>query len=154
MLLVLIITIKLKKKIPLGKLNSKELYNILILGNYENTTSQEYFEVFLESTTIDQKDIYLLPQGTTKYSSFQYKMLNNVFYLNIYIFFKFGKVKSLLSSFFKSVEEIFIYLMNVYLHNLYGIKIRSSFHVITIPDVTPLSAIIGFADTSIDHFLL
>lgn len=44
---------QIKKKIPLGKLNSKELYNILILGNYENTTSQEYFEVFLESTTID-----------------------------------------------------------------------------------------------------
>ena len=48
----------------LGKLNSKELYNFLILGNYEKPTLQEYFEAFFESTTIDWKDIYLLPSKT------------------------------------------------------------------------------------------
>ena len=48
----------------LGKLNSKELYHFLILGNYEKPTLQEYFEAFFESTTIDWKDIYLLPSKT------------------------------------------------------------------------------------------
>ena len=35
------------------------LCNITILGNYEKPASQEYFETFFESTTIDWKDIYL-----------------------------------------------------------------------------------------------
>lgn len=63
MLLVLIITIKLKKKIPLGKLNSKELYNILILGDYEKPTSQGYFEAIYESTTIDHKILLISMQN-------------------------------------------------------------------------------------------
>ena len=44
----------------LGKRNSKELYNILILGNYKKPTSQGYFEAFFESSTTDWKVIYLL----------------------------------------------------------------------------------------------
>ena len=44
---------QIKKKFSLGKLNSKELYNILILANYENTTSQGYFEAFFKSATVD-----------------------------------------------------------------------------------------------------
>ena len=83
-------------------------------------------------------------------------MLNNALYLNIYIYISNLEKLNLYFLRFSSQrkKEFFIYSMNVYLHNLYGIKLRSSFHVITIPDVTPLSAIIGFADTSIDHFLL
>ena len=56
-------------ELPAGK----ELYNILILGNYKKPTSQEYFEAFFKSSTIDQKDIYLLPRKITtgtKYRSF------------------------------------------------------------------------------------
>ena len=52
--------IKKKQVYSLGKLNSKELYNVLILGNYKKPTSQGYFEAFFESSTIDWKDIYLL----------------------------------------------------------------------------------------------
>ena len=59
--LVFMTTILLKKQVySLGKLNSKELYNVLILGNYKKPTSQGYFEAFFESSTIDWKDIYLL----------------------------------------------------------------------------------------------
>ena len=51
------VVIILKKQVYfLVKLNSRELYNILILGNYEKTTSQGYFETFFESTSIDWKD--------------------------------------------------------------------------------------------------
>ena len=60
MVLVFMTIIKLIKKVySLGKLNSKELYNILIKGNCKKSMSQGYFQAFIESTTIDWKDIYL-----------------------------------------------------------------------------------------------
>ena len=69
--------------------------------------SQGYFEAFFEPTTIDWKDIYLSPHKTTintKYCLFQYKILNNVLYLNK-ILFKFGNVKSPVCSFCKSAKK-------------------------------------------------
>ena len=57
--------IKKSQVYSLGKLNSKELFNILILGIYEKPTSQGYFESFFECSTFDWKDIYLLPRKTT-----------------------------------------------------------------------------------------
>ena len=59
---------------------------------------QGYFEAFFESSTIDWKDIYLLPRKTTintKHRSLQCKILNNVLYLNKRLF-KFGKAKFVL----------------------------------------------------------
>ena len=44
-----------------------------------------YFEAFFESSAIDWKGIYQLLRTTTintEHRSFQYKMLNNVLYLN------------------------------------------------------------------------
>ena len=42
-------------------------------------------------------------------------------------------------------KQLFIYLVNVYVHNIYGIKLRSSFQaILTIPDVTPQSPILRF----------
>ena len=105
----------LKKQVySLGKLNSKELYNILILGNYKKPASQVYFQAFFEPSTIDWIDIYLILRKitiNTKYCSFQYKILNNVLYLNK-LLFKFGKAESQLCSFWKSAEEIIIYLFS------------------------------------------
>ena len=84
--------ILLKKQVySLGKLNSTELY-IVILGNYKKPTSQGYFEVFFECSTIDWGDIYLLPRSTTintKHHLFQYKISNYVLFLNkLYLKFK------------------------------------------------------------------
>ena len=61
------ITVLLKKNLvfSLGKRKRKGLCNITILGNYEKPTSQEYFEAFFESTTIDWKDIYLFSRKTS-----------------------------------------------------------------------------------------
>ena len=116
-------TILLKKQVySLGKLNRKELYNILTLRNYKNPASEGYFESFFESLTIDGKDTYLLPHKTTisaKHRSFQY---------NFKLLFNFGKVKSPLCSFCKSAEETIINLFSEYLvHNIYGIKLKSFF---------------------------
>ena len=120
--------------------------------------SQGCFEAFFESSTIYWKDIYLLPHKTTintKHRSFQYKILNNVLYLNK-LLFKFGNVKSPLCSFCKSAEETIIRLFSESLCAQYiwhQIQIFLSGYI-TIPDVTPQSAILGFTDTSTEHFLL
>ena len=139
-----------------GKLNSKKLY-ILILGYYKKPTSQGYFEAFFESSTIDWKYIYLLPRKTainTKHRSFRYKILNNVLYPKE-LLFKFGKVQSPLRSFWKSAEETIIHLFSECLCAQYIWNQTQIFFsgYITIPDVTPQSAILGFTDNSTEHFL-
>ena len=47
--------VKKKQVYSFAKFNSKELYNILILGIYKKPMLQGYFEAFLESTTIHWK---------------------------------------------------------------------------------------------------
>ena len=107
-------TVLFKKKqvYSLDKLNSKEFYNILILG--KKPQLQGYFEALFESSTIVWIDIYLLPRETTinaKHGLFQCKILNNALYLNK-LLFKFGKVKSPLCSYCKSAEETIIQLFS------------------------------------------
>ena len=112
--------------------------NILILGNYKKPTSQGCVESFFESTTIDRKP--LLPHKATlntKYPSFQCQILNNALYLNKTLF-KFGKVKSPLYLFCKSVEETIIHLFSECLYAQYiwnQAQIFSDYS--TIPNVTP-----------------
>ena len=55
MVLVFMTIILLKEKhiYSLCKLNSAELFNIFILGNYKKPMSQGYFEAFFEFTTND-----------------------------------------------------------------------------------------------------
>ena len=133
-----------------SKPNSKELYNILILGNY----TQGYFEAFFESSTIDYH--YLLSRKTTintKLCSFQYKALKNSLYLNK-LLFKFGIIESSLSSFCKSAKETNIHLFSECLCEQYIWSQTQIFFsgYITIPDDPPQSAIFGFTDTSIEPF--
>ena len=98
-------TILLKNQVySLGKLNSEELYNILILGNCKKTMSQGYSEVFFESPSIDWKDIYLLPRKTCiniKPHPSQNKILNNVLYLNNF----FSNLEKLNLGFVRSVSQ-------------------------------------------------
>ena len=125
----------------LGKLDSKELYNILILGNYKEPTSHRYFEAFFEFSTIACKDIYPLPRKitiNTKNRSFQCKILNNVLYLNK-LLFKFAKGKFPFCSFCKSAEETIIHLLRECLCAQCILNQTQIFFsgYITITDVTP-----------------
>ena len=150
-------TILLKKQVySLRKLNSKGLYQILILGNYKILTSQGYFEAFFEFSTIDLKDIYLLPCKTTintKHSSFQHKIVNTALYLNK-LLFKLEKAKSPFSFLCKSAEETIIHLFSEQLCAQYTWDQTQIFFSgnITLPNVTTQSVIFGFTDTK--HFLL
>ena len=76
----------------LNRLSSKEIYNFLITLKEEQTSSRFYYQKFSNSN-LDWKNIYLLVCIVTKdinLHAFQFKLLNNVFYLNK-ILLKFGK---------------------------------------------------------------
>ena len=69
----------------LNKLRSKELYNVSI----------SYYEILLETTYLSWKEIYILPRNVsidTNLRMFQYKILNNILFLDK-LLFKFEKVQ-------------------------------------------------------------
>ena len=73
----------------LNKLNSSPWYEILIDANKIKPTSQTYFENLFPNFKRDWKSIYLLPRRVTLDTNlrmFQYKLLNNVLYLNNMLF--------------------------------------------------------------------
>ena len=77
----------------LNRLSSKEIYNFLIAQKEEQTASRLYYQKKFSNTNLDWKKIYLLVCIATKDSTiraFQFKLLNNVLYLNKMLF-KFGK---------------------------------------------------------------
>ena len=93
--------------LSLEKLTSKELYSILISKKSSIPTSQQYFNSLFSDSNLDLKLIYLLPREinrSTSCGAFQYKILNNVLYLNKMLF-RFGKTPSSLCSFCKLHEE-------------------------------------------------
>ena len=77
--------IKKKQILCLTKLNSIELYKIQIIIKYKKPTSQSYFEKIFKNSNLDWKAIYLLPRIATVDTTirvFQYKLLNNILFLN------------------------------------------------------------------------
>ena len=67
------------------KLIPKELYSLSIFLKTEIPSSQKYFIRLFPSLQCNWKDIYLLPRKVTidtKLRIFQYKLLNNILYLN------------------------------------------------------------------------
>ena len=77
----------IKKNTLIGteKLNSRQLYSLLVYTHPFTPTSQKYLNESFKTDSFDWKQIYLLPRlvALDSYSrSFQYKILNNVLYLN------------------------------------------------------------------------
>ena len=87
--------------IILEKLSSKELYSLLISAIVHQPTSQKYFDNLFPNTELPWKEIYLTERKATANSHlrwFNYKIINNVLYLNEKLF-QFGKIQSPLCSF-------------------------------------------------------
>ena len=98
----------------LNKLNSATLYEIFIEVNKIKPTSQTYFENLFSNFNLDWKSIYLLPRRVTLDTNlrmFQYKLLNNVLYLNNMLF-RFKKVDSPLCSYCNEEEETPLHLFH------------------------------------------
>ena len=149
--------IKKSQVYSLNRLDSKELYNILITSIYSKPTSQLYYENSFE-TLFEWKNIYLLPRKITLDTTlrvFQYKILNNILYLNKMLF-RFEKVSSPLCSFCKAEEETATHLF-YYCHLTQSLwnQLRGVFvNKLDIPLTTPQSAIFGFLDIKNENYLI
>ena len=105
---------------------------------YTKPTSQRYFEKYFSQTNIDWKKNYILPRvvaADNKIRVFQYKLLNNILFLNKMLF-KFGIISRSLWSFCNSEEEIPFHIFTTVLtHKIFRINFRHilarilSFHV-------------------------
>ena len=87
-------TVKKSQICSLNKLNSKELYFILVDANTIKPTAQNNFENLFESSEFNWKKIYFLIRNTTldiKARMFQYKVLHNILCAKKKILFKFEK---------------------------------------------------------------
>ena len=128
------------------KLNSRQLYSILVYRHLFTPTSQNYFIELFKTESFDWKLVYLLPCLITidsYFRSFQYKMLNNVRYLNKE---RFHVPNMYLTSF--SFLETFWW--DIYFHdcdiiqklwNELALFFKNYFILF---DVTPQSALLGF----------
>ena len=91
----------------LDKLKSTEIYSILISRAQNKPSSNIYFENLFHNYSIDWTAIYTLPRlitNSTYMRSFQYKILNNVLFLNKK-FHTFGIKPSPLCSFCNLYDE-------------------------------------------------
>ena len=143
------ITILLKKNTLIGieKLNSRQLYSLLVYTHPFTPTSQKYLNELFK-TDFDWKQIYLLPRLVTLDSycrSFQYTILNNVLYLNKKLF-KFRKSTSPLCPFCKLSDETVLHLFyecNITL-NLWNELVLFFKNEFTLFDLTPQAAFLDF----------
>ena len=147
----------------LDKCSSKELCCLQISLNNSKTRSQLYFEDFFQNKDIDWKHVHLLPRRVTVDTNlriFQYKILNNVLYLNENVF-RFKKISYPLCSFYQSENETPIHLFHRCIKTyLLWYKFKKFLKAkIDLPVNTPQSAIFGFLNYEnnsdiINHLLL
>ena len=99
--------IKKNQILCLTKFNSNELYKIQVIIKYEEPASQSYFEKIFKNPNLDWKTIHLLPRIATVDTTiriFQYKLLNNVLFLNKMLY-RFGISQNSLCSSCSLKEE-------------------------------------------------
>ena len=136
----------------MNKLNTATLYKIPIDANKIKPTSQIYFENLFPNFNPDWKSIYLLPRRVTLDTNlrmFQYKLLNNVLYLNNMLF-RFKKFDSPLCSYCNEEEETLLHLFHSFLKTkqLWN-KIRQYFtQLINILHSTPQGSILRMFDNN------
>ena len=155
--------IKSNQIYSLNKCNSKELYCLQIFLNNSKTRSQLYFEDLFQNKDVGWKQVYLLTRRVTVDTNlriFQYKILNNVLYLNEKLF-SFKKISSTLCCFCQSENETPIHLFHGCIKtNLLWYKLKEFVKTkIDLPVNTPQNAIFGFLNYEsnsdiINHLLL
>ena len=153
------ITIILKNTlIGIEKLSSRQLYSLLVSTHPFIPTSQTFLNELVKTDSLDWEQIYLLPRLVTldSYSRFfQYKILNNVLYLNKKLF-KFRQLTSPLCSFCKLSDETVLHLFyecNIILNlwNELDLFFENEF---TLLDLTPQAAFSGFLKVNSELLLI
>ena len=140
----------------LEKLSAREIYALITDNKKHKPTSQKYFEN--EFSNYDWNLIYTFPRQiitSTKIRAFQYKILNNVLYLNDKLFL-FGNSETKLCYFCKKENETIIHLF----HNCSCIKslwnkVKNYFkNDVRLISLTPQIAILGYLNKNDETFLL
>ena len=134
--------------IILEKLSSKELYSLLISAKTHQPTSQKHFDNLFSNVELPWKEIYLNARKATANShlrSFNYKIINNVLYLNEKLF-QFGKIQSPLCSFCHNEVEATLHVfykcsVTKPLWNQLSLFFEAD---LNFSDLTPQTAIFGF----------
>ena len=127
-------------------------------SKYDKPTCQSYHEKNFVDYDFNWKLIYRIPRIATletKIRIFQYKLLNNVLYLNKKLF-QFGIISQSKCSFCELYDETphHIFYECTYAQNLWN---RLRLHLsekVALPVLNPQSAIFGFTDVSDHNFLL
>ena len=134
--------------IILEKLNSKELYSLVISVIAHQPTSQKYFDNLFPNIELPWKEIYLTERKATANSylrCFNYKIINNVLYLNKKLF-QFSKTQSSLCSFCHTEAETTLHIF----HKCSATKILWNQLLLffetdlDFPDLTPQAAFFWF----------
>ena len=130
-----------------GRFISKEIYNFFYLPKRKRTSSRLYYQKNFNDSNLVWKNIYLLVHIVTKGSklrAFQFKLLNNVIYLNNMLF-KFSKSGSLLCSFCNLKEKTPYHLFYECNHTyfLWNQLSHFLFNSLNIPPLAPQSVIYG-----------
>ena len=106
--------------IPINRLISSEIYWILVRKrNHEPTAKMKHIENFPNLANFIWSNIYMLPRKITQDSYlrvFQYKIPNNILYLNKKLH-SFGKVNTPLCSFCESHDESLVHLFSECSHS-------------------------------------
>ena len=142
----------------MDKLGSKELYLIQISEKYKKPTLQLYYEGYFNNFHFHWKSIYLLPRMVTvdtKSRVFQYKILNNILFVNKMLF-KLRKVELPLCSFCKAEDETYMYLFYRCRKTSILWRQLQEFYFSTGLDLTgisPQSATVGFLDDALEHIV-
>ena len=142
----------------LKKINTKELYHMQLLLKYVKPTCQNYHEKKFDGYNFNWKLIYKLPRIATydvKIRIFQYKLLNNVLYLNKRLS-HFGIISqpkcSICELYDETPQHLFyecIYTQHLWNHLQIYISGK-----IALPDLTPQSAIFGFTDVLDQNYII
>ena len=134
----------------LEKLNSEELYYMWLLLKYDKPTCQGYHKKNFDDYFFNWKLIYRTPRIATfetKICIFQYKLLNNVLYLNKKLF-HFGITSQSKCSFCELYDETphHIFYECTYAQNLWNQLRLYLSEKVTLLILKLQSAIFGFTD--------
>ena len=141
----------------LEKLNTMELYHMQLLLKYVKSICQNYHERKFDGYNFNWKLIYKLPRIATydvKIRIFQYKLLNNVLYLNKKLC-HFGIISqpkcSICELYDETPQHLFyecIYTQHLWNHLQIYISGK-----IALPDLTPQSVIFGFTNVLDQNYI-
>ena len=125
-----------------------------LLLKHDKPTCQSYHEKKFDDYDLNWKLIYRIPciaTLETKIRIFQYKLLNNVLYLNKKLF-QFGIISQSKCSFYELYDEIPQHILyeGTYVQNLWNQLRLYLSEKVPLPVLNPQSAIFGFTDV-LDH---